>query len=338
MRNLGPASVATMFTRLCPASASIRSSTSSSVCPETLVAAATVHPSAKTDRVASSCCSASRVGRRSIRRLREACVDVPGDRPGPCPARRARFRAERATRPGSSNRVRAAASSMASGRPSRRRQISTTASALSSVRAKSYRTAWARSTNSCTAGNDASCSIGGCSEMQAHSAGRPDTPARRGAAAPCGSWPGPRGPGSRTGAGRARAPHRPLAPGCPTRATSASLRNGQPERRPADVCPRGSPHRGGDARQNHLGLCNRSERHEDRPRAAQRSSSCSPTAIASRVLPTPPGPVRVTNRTSGDSSSLVTSAMSCWRPINDVDETGRERRSRRTALDADNVD
>ena len=47
------------------------------------------------------------------------------------------FRAERAMHPGSSRRVRAAASSMASGRPSRRRQISTTASALSSVKAKS---------------------------------------------------------------------------------------------------------------------------------------------------------------------------------------------------------
>jgi hypothetical protein len=55
---------------------------------------------------------------------------------------------------GSSSRVRAAASSMANGTPSRRRQISTTARAMAWMRAKSGRTAPARSTQSAAAGDD----------------------------------------------------------------------------------------------------------------------------------------------------------------------------------------
>ena len=61
----------------------------------------------------------------------------------------------------------------------------------------------------------------------------------------------------------------------------------------------GRAHRGGDARQHQLGLGDRSERHEHRRLAGRDRPSCSPTAIASRVLPMPPGPVRVTSRTSG---------------------------------------
>ena len=56
------------------------------------------------------------------------------------------------------------------------------------------------------------------------------------------------------------------------------------------------------------------------PRPA--SSSAAPTAIASRVLPIPPGPVSVTNRTSGDPSKDVSSAMSPSRPSNEVDGVG----------------
>ena len=57
----------------------------------------------------------------------------------------------------------------------------------------------------------------------------------------------------------------------------------------------------------------------------------SATAIASRVLPMPPGPVSVTSRTPGDSSRSATAAMSPSRPINAVDVTGSERRSARGA-------
>ena len=40
----------------------------------------------------------------------------------------------------------------------------------------------------------------------------------------------------------------------------------------------------------------------------------------------PPGPVSVTNRTSGDSSSDDSSTMSSSRPSNEVDGVGNERR------------
>ena len=58
--------------------------------------------------------------------------------------------------PGSERRP----SSMASGRPSTSRQISATATTLSSVRAKLWRIACARSTKSRTAGSEASSSVG----------------------------------------------------------------------------------------------------------------------------------------------------------------------------------
>ena len=46
----------------------------------------------------------------------------------------------------------------------------------------------------------------------------------------------------------------------------------------------------------------------------------------------PPGPVSVTNRTSGDSSSADNSAMSSSRPINEVDGVGSERRVDRVSV------
>ena len=95
---------------------------------------------------------------RSIRRSRAVCVAVRADRPGRHPTRRGDCRAEPATPPVQQSRARRC-HSMASGRPSRRRQISTMASALSAVEAKSYRTAWARSTNSWTAGKEPRSSI-----------------------------------------------------------------------------------------------------------------------------------------------------------------------------------
>ena len=49
-------------------------------------------------------------------------------------------------------------------------------------------------------------------------------------------------------------------------------------------------------------------------------------------MPMPPGPVRVTNRTSGDSSNADSSAMSSSRPINEVDGVGSERRGDRVSV------
>ena len=63
-------------------------------------------------------------------------------------------------------------------------------------------------------------------------------------------------------------------------------------------------------------------------------SSAAPTAIASRVLPIPPGPVSVTSRTSGDSSSDDSSATSASRPISEVDGVGSDWRGGGVAVAA----
>ena len=47
------------------------------------------------------------------------------------------------------------------------------------------------------------------------------------------------------------------------------------------------------------------------------------TSIARRVLPVPPGPLRVTRRTAGSSSRCRTSCTSRSRPMNDVGCEGR---------------
>ena len=46
------------------------------------------------------------------------------------------------------------------------------------------------------------------------------------------------------------------------------------------------------------------------------------TCCARRVLPTPPGPVRVSSRTSGRSKSSRTTSASCSRPTNEVRSPG----------------
>jgi hypothetical protein len=65
--------------------------------------------------------------------------------------------------------------------------------------------------------------------------------------------------------------------------------------------------------------------------AAYRSRSRSPTATASRVLPTPPGPVSVTSRTWGWPIKSATSSIACSRPTSDVMLTGSGRRPRAAA-------
>ena len=189
--NRGSTSLASTRTRLCPARASSRSSVRSSERSATRTAASTVQPSAKTDMVASICCSASSSSPRLHSTVARSVRCRSGRSTGPAPSASRRVPSRASSAFGSSNRVRAAASSMASGRPSRRRQISTTARALSSVSVKPWRTAWARSTNSCTAGSARSCSSGRVIRRRRHGQrGRPDTPARPAAAAPCGWWRG----------------------------------------------------------------------------------------------------------------------------------------------------
>ena len=122
-----------------------------------------------------------------------------------------------------------------------------------------------------------------------------------------------------------RARRRP-ARGCPARAGSAAVgecaRPGRPE---AGARPRWTR----PARPRCGAAPARAERwmraaRTPRPAGSDRPGA-RPTAIASRVLPMPPGPVRVTSRTPGVSSSSETSSMSRSRPINDVEVTGSER-------------
>ena len=61
---------------------------------------------------------------------------------------------------------------------------------------------------------------------------------------------------------------------------------------------------------------------DERHRTGSFSATSSATAMASRVLPIPPGPVSVTRRTSGRSSSVETAATSASLPISEVDVRG----------------
>jgi hypothetical protein len=68
--------------------------------------------------------------------------------------------------------------------------------------------------------------------------------------------------------------------------------------------------------------------------AAKRSWSRSAAATASRVLPTPPGPVSVTSRAWPRSISATTSSMACSLPISDVVPTGSAEAARELARGA----
>jgi hypothetical protein len=217
--------------------------------------------------------------------------------------------------------VRAAASSIANGRPSSRRHSSTTTPPLAWVRAKPGRTARARSTNNATAGEASSActgtpvgSAGSDSAATGYSCSAPNpstlrlvakiaTPGQRANSSP-------RAPAtpvtcsrlSNTGSQRS-------SPSCSARASSGA-------RVPARSAP--------TARAIPATTCSgrvTAARATNTMPAAKRSPRPSATATARRVLPTPPGPLKVTSRAR--SSSPPTSAISSWRPTNEVSCTGR---------------
>ena len=64
----------------------------------------------------------------------------------------------------------------------------------------------------------------------------------------------------------------------------------------------------------------------NRTPAGNRRAAARVIATARRVFPAPPGPVRVSSRTSGRSSNSVPSATSRSRPISEVRATGRSLR------------
>ena len=191
MRNLGPASVASTLTRLCPASASSRSSVRSSVRSETCTAASSVQPSTKTDSVASI--SLLRVVEQPDAPLdgRAQRALTLGRSTGPVPS------ASRLTsEPGQQcRRARAAgcgpppARWRAAGRRGAGRSRRRPSRCPRSGRSRSGRPGLDRRTAARRATTPAPRSAGG-SRTRAPSAGRPGTRARRAAAARCGSWRG----------------------------------------------------------------------------------------------------------------------------------------------------
>ncbi len=227
---------------------------------------------------------------------------------------------------GLNSRVRAAANSIASGRPSRRRQISTTAVAFAAVRAKSWRAAPARSTNSATAGDEAISSSGTVAGFGGSGSGgtgyarsarncntvrlvaRIATPGQRASSSS-------RSRAASTTCSRLSrmSSQRPS----PKRSTTASSGESVPTRSaptarpmPASTCS---------------GSVNSASGTNTVP-ASNRSRSRSPAANANRVLPIPPDPVNVTSETSGRSIRPTTSSMACSRPNSDVAATGSGRR------------
>ena len=243
-----------------------------------------------------------RAGRRSTPRWPAGCAAARAGPPARCPARPARSPAWPSSASGSSSRMRAAASSIASGRPSRRRQISATAAALPSVRAKSYRTARARSTKSATAGVAASSSIGS-------SAGSSGSDSGRHRVLPLGPQPQHRPAGGQDRharaagqqlvevAGDVRAP----APGCRGSSSHATVAEPLDQRRAAaSGVPPGRPPPLGRSRPGPARARRPPPAERTRCRASKRSRHAArqpPRPAGSCRLP--PGPVSVTSRTSG---------------------------------------
>ena len=210
----------------------------------------------------------------------------------------------------SSSPARAAASSRASGRPSSRRQTSATSSHVRSSRTKAGRAAWARATNSATAGDCRTCPraapSGGRSSGSTGCSSSPDT--RRalrlvastrsaGAAASSATTTSPAPPTCSRLSSTSRAPSRATASavtgGCPgapvtcrTDATAGSTPAGSSTPASGTKCT------------------------SVRPCAATRWA----TSTASRVLPAPPGPVSVSRRVPGRPSRSSSAAASSSRP------------------------
>ena len=325
----GRARVLSSWTRLCRASASVSSSARSSSSPATSAAAWMVQPPAKTAMVSSRdrSASSSRPTLHSTVARRVRCRS--GRSAVPVPSASSDLDSRSSSAPGSSSRVRAAASSMASGRPSRRRQIATTAAALPSVRAKPGRTARARSTNSATAGD----AISSCSGTPAGPAGRGGQRQRRDRVLPLGPQPQHRAAGGHDdhagaagqqlvqvagGAGDLLQVVQDEQPGAVAQLLGQGL---QRRARPGQV----GAHRPADAAHHQLRLGDPGQRDEHGPRNRSGQPARSPTASASRVLPTPPGPVSVTNRTPGRASRPASSPMACSRPTSEVVPTGSGR-------------
>ena len=207
--------------------------------------------------------------------------------------------------------MRAAASSIASGRPSRPMQISATAGALAAVSANSGSTAWARATNSATAGLAASDSRAPSAFGSGSSNGGIGTscspPIRSGLRLDTSTF-------SRLAIPRIAATAGAASVTCSKLSSTSSRclsRRWSPRASTTD-----SPGTVGTSRTSAIasGTSSASDTAASSTKYTppeKRSLIRDASSIDSRVLPVPPGPVRVTTRTSG--SNRTTGISSSWR-------------------------
>ncbi len=231
------------------------------------------------------------------------------------PVSRGRRGSSRASRAWGARRLlRAAASSIASGSPSSRRHTSATAPAFAAVRVKAGATAWARVAKRRTAAEVAAWSgdavagsgstSGGtgnwCSPATCRTARLVTSTVSRGQAiiSP-----------ATVGAAAATCSNLSSRMSMSRRANEAARRSGS-DRSPASRTPSAWAIAGSTSAGSASGA--RSTNQTPSPNSSPRSAA---TSTARRVLPTPPGPVRVTRGTSCRSSRARTAASSPSRPI-----------------------
>ena len=217
--------------------------------------------------------------------------------------------------------IRAAASSIASGSPSTRLTMSATAGSVSAVRRKSGLMACARSVKSRTAPDIPASSIRG-----------------RGACSGSGATGNSRSPESRSPirlvirsvtpgqASRRSRSRGPAVTTCSklsrTRSRRLSARTSIRRSRSDSVPMSRSPSAPAMVSRTRLGLAIGARLTKATPSGKSSTTSVA-AAIARRVLPTPPGPVKVSRRTPGSRSSVTTAASSWSRAIKRVSGRGR---------------
>ncbi len=219
---------------------------------------------------------------------------------------------------GGKRRLRAAASSIARGNPSRRTQISATAAALSPARAKSGTTAWLRPTKRATASKPSNASSGGsglregsvrggtpssCSARRCNGSRLVASTLRRGA---------PSSSSATSGAASSTCSRLSSTSSSsrPARCSASTTRSGRSpvSRRPSAAAMAGIKPAGSGT----------VARGTKKTPSAKSSTNSAATCSPRRVLPIPPGPVRVRRRTWGRQSRSRTAATSRSRPTRGV--------------------
>ena len=153
----------------------------------------------------------------------------------------------------------------------------------------------------------------------------PGRAARPGRGAPRGWWPGPSGPGSRSGAGPRR-----LAASvtCSKLSSTSSIRRSRSRSMSSSCSGRSmiSPRPMARAIATRTAFVSRAlDRSTNDAPSRNRSARSSATRIASVVLPVPPGPIRVSSRTDPSARRARICASSSLRPISagDARRAGR---------------